>query len=107
SAAAMLGQSLHNLEHQNLGFAADGRYLVSIDSKLSNQPQEQLLPLFREIETRLRALPGVRTACAALYAPRSGSYWSHDVRMAGQPGPGPRARVSSTWTRVRPSFCEA
>jgi hypothetical protein len=26
----MLGQSLHNLEHQNLGFAADGRYLVSI-----------------------------------------------------------------------------
>jgi hypothetical protein len=60
SAAAMLGQSLYNLEHQNLGFATDGRYLVSIDSKLSNQPQERLLPLFREIETGLRAFP----ACA-------------------------------------------
>ena len=106
SAAAMLGQSLHNLEHQNLGFAADGRYLVSIDSKLSNQPQEQLLPLFREIETRLRAFPGVRTASAALYAPMSGSYWSHDVRMAGQPEPGPRDDVSSAWTRVMPSFFE-
>jgi predicted permease len=106
SAAAMLGQSLHNLEHQNLGFAADGRYLVSIDSKLSNQPQEQLLPLFREIETRLRAFPGVRTASAALYAPMSGSYWSHDVRMAGQPEPGPRDDVSSAWTRVTPSFFE-
>jgi predicted permease len=101
-----LGQSLHNLEHQNLGFAADGRYLVSIDSKLSNQPQEQLLPLFREIETRLRAFPGVRTASAALYAPMSGSYWSHDVRMAGQPEPGPRDDVSSAWTRVMPSFFE-
>jgi predicted lysophospholipase L1 biosynthesis ABC-type transport system permease subunit len=32
SAAAMLGESLHNLEHQNLGFATYGRYLVSIDS---------------------------------------------------------------------------
>jgi len=27
SAAAMLGQSLYNLEHQNLGFAVDGRYI--------------------------------------------------------------------------------
>ena len=106
SAAAMLGQSLYNLEHQNLGFAADGRYLVSIDSKLSNPPQEQLLPLFREIDDRLRALPGVRTASAALYAPMSGSYWSHDVRIAGRPEPGAGDDVSSAWTRVMPGFFE-
>jgi predicted permease len=106
SAAAMLGESLHNLEHQNLGFATDGRYLVSIDSKLSNPPQEQLLPIFREVETRLRAFPGVRTASAALYAPMSGSNWSHDVRMAGQPEPGAGDDVSSAWTRVMPSFFE-
>lgn len=104
SAAAMLGQSLHNLEHQHLGFETDGRYLVSIDSKLSDLPQERLLPLFRDIETRLRAFPGVRTASAALYAPMSGSYWSHDVRMAGQPEPGAGDDVSSAWTRVMPSF---
>jgi putative ABC transport system permease protein len=106
SAAAMLGQSLRNLEHQNLGFAADSRYLVSIDSKLSNLPQERLLPLFRDIETRLRAFPGVRTASAALYAPMSGSYWSHDVRIAGQPEPGAGDDVSSAWTRVMPGFFE-
>jgi hypothetical protein len=102
----MLGQSLHNLEHQNLGFAADGRYLVSMDSKASNQPQERLLPLFREIETDLRSFPGVRTVGAALYAPMSGSYWSHDVRIAGQPEPGAADDVSSAWTRVTPSFFE-
>jgi predicted permease len=106
SAAAMLGRSLYNLEHQNLGFAADGRYLVSIDSKSSNQPQERLLPLFREIETGLRAFPGVRTVSAALYAPMSGSYWSHDVRIEGQPEPGAGDDVSSAWTRVTPSFFE-
>jgi len=106
SAAAMLGRSLYNLEHQNLGFAADGRYLVSIDSKQANLPQEQLLPLFREILDRVRALPGVRNASAALYAPMSGSYWSHDVRIADQPEPGAGNDVSSAWTRVMPDFFE-
>jgi predicted permease len=106
SAAAMLGESLHNLERQNLGFATDGRYLVSIDTKLSNLPAERLLPLFREIATGLRAFPGVRTASAALYAPMSGSNWSHDVRIAGQPEPGSGDDVSAAWTRVMPSFFE-
>ena len=72
SAAAMLGQSLRNLEHQNFGFETSGRYLVSIDPKLSNYRQEQLVPLFREIEDHLRAIPGVRMASPVLYAPMSG-----------------------------------
>jgi MacB-like protein len=66
-----------------------------------------LLPLFREIDDRLRALPGVRTASAALYAPLSGSDWSHDVRIAGRPEPGAGDDVSSAWTRVMPGFFEA
>ena len=57
SAAAMLGQSLRNLEHQNFGFDSSGRYLVSIIPKLSNYKQEQLLPLIREIEDHLRLSP--------------------------------------------------
>jgi putative ABC transport system permease protein len=104
SAAVMLGQSLRHLEHQNLGFAADSRYLVSIDSRLSNYREDQLLPLFREIETRLRAVPGVRMASSALYAPLGGLYWAHDVRIAGQPEPGARDDVSAAWTRVMPGF---
>jgi predicted permease len=104
SAAAMLGQSLSNLEHQHLGFATDGRYLVRIDSKQSNQPQEQLLPRFREIQARLRTVPGVRAVSAALYGPMSGSYWSHDVRVAGQPEAGAGDDVSTAWTRVMPGF---
>jgi hypothetical protein len=39
SAAALLGKSLRNLEHQNFGFATEGRYLVSINlyCKLPNK----------------------------------------------------------------------
>jgi putative ABC transport system permease protein len=62
SAAAMLGGSLRNLEHENFGFDPDGRSLVRINSPmLSNHKQEQLVPFYREIQDRLSAIPG----CAA------------------------------------------
>jgi putative ABC transport system permease protein len=107
SAAAMLGRSLRNLEHQNLGFDTSGRYLVSINAMLSNYKQEQLAPIFRDVDERLRAIPGVRMASAALYAPMSGLYWAHDIRINGKPEPGPDQDVSSTWTRVTPGFFDA
>jgi len=106
SAAAMLGQSLRNLEHQNFGFDTSGRYLVSLNAKPSNYKQEQLLPLFREIGERLRTIPGVRMVSPALYAPMTGSYWDHDIRVEGKPEPGPKDNVSSAWTRVTPGFFE-
>ncbi len=59
SAAAMLAQSLRNLERQNFGFDTRGRYLVSIDPWSSNYRQEQLAPLFRGIEEHIRGIPGV------------------------------------------------
>lgn len=106
SAAAMLGQSLHNLEHQNLGFDLDGRYLVTINTMLSGHTQEQLVPLFQEIEDRLRTIPGVRRATAALYAPMSQLSWHHGIQIVGKPAPDPKNDVSSGWTRVMPGFFE-
>ncbi len=86
SAAAMLGQSLRNLERHNFGFNTSGRYLVAIDPKISGLKQEQLVPLFREIEDRLRAIPGVRAVGGVLEAPLSGWVWGHDIRIEGKPG---------------------
>jgi putative ABC transport system permease protein len=48
----------------------------------------------------------VRMASPALYAPVSHYYWEHDIRIAGQPEPGPQEEVSSGWTRVTPGFFE-
>ena len=105
SAAAMLGGSLRNLEHQNFGFDPDGRYLVSINSLLQgNHKQEQLVLLFREIQDRLSAIPGVRGVSSATYAPMSGNQWGHDIRVLGKPEPGPNDEVFADWTRVTPGF---
>ncbi len=103
SAAAMLGRSLRNLEHQNFGFDASGRYLVSIDPKISGYKQEQLVPLFREIESHLRSIPGVRMVGSVLEAPLNGWVWPHDIRVEGKP----EAGGSTGWTRITPGFFAA
>ena len=104
SAAALLGGSLRNLEHQNFGFDPNGRYLVFINPQLSNYRQEQLVPLFREIQDRLSAIPGVRSVSAATYAPLSGDQWGHQLRIEGKPEPGPKDDIFADWTRVTPGF---
>jgi putative ABC transport system permease protein len=106
SSAAMLGQSLRNLGQQNFGFDSDGRYLVSIDPKISNYKQEQLVPLFREIEGQLRLIPGVQRVGSVVAAPLTGWVWQHDIQVEGIPEPGPQVDVSSGWTRVTPQFFE-
>jgi len=107
SVAAMLGDSLRNLEHQNFGFDPTGRYLVFIGSPmLANYKQEQLVPLYRKIQDRFSALPGVRSTSAATYAPMSGSQNAHDIRIQGKPEPGPKDDVSADWSRITPGFFE-
>jgi len=106
SAAAMLGRSLHNLEHQDFGFNPQGRYLVAVDPKVSGISQDRLVPLFRAIEDRLRAVPGVRGVGAVFEAP-PGGWMTHEIRVEGQPEPGPQDDVTSGWTRVTPGFFPA
>jgi predicted permease len=100
STAALLGESLRNLEHQNIGFDTGGRYLVSIDPWISNYNQQQLVALYREIEDRLHTIPGVQSVGSILEAPFNGWVWSHDIRIAGKP----EIEGSSGWTRVTPGF---
>ena len=106
SAAAMLGKSLLNLEHQNFGFQTNGRYVISVNPLLSNYKPEQLTPLFRQVEDRLRTIPGVRMVSSALYAPMTGDEWNTGVHIEGKPEPGPRDNFSAGYTRVTPGFFE-
>ena len=71
---------------------------------MANHKQEQLVPLFREIQDRLSAIPGVRGVSAATYAPMAGNQWGHDIRIQGKPEPGPKDDVSADWTRITPGF---
>ncbi len=106
SAAALLGQSLRNLEGQDFGFQTEGRYLASINPMLGNYKPEQMEPLFRRIDERLLRIPGVRMVAPALYAPMSGDSWNEGVFISGRPQPGPKEQIGAAWARVMPGFFE-
>jgi putative ABC transport system permease protein len=104
SAAALLGQSLRNLEHQNFGFETQDRYMASINPTLGSYKAEQMEPLFRQINDRLRQIPGVRIVTEALYAPMSGDSWNNGVRIEGRPEPPAKEDTGSGFARVTPDF---
>jgi predicted permease len=106
SAAALLGQSLRNLEHLNFGFETQGRYIAWINPMLSNYKPEQMEPMFRQIDDRLRQIPGVRMAAPALYAPMTGDSWNDGIRIEGRPEPGAKEDTGAGWARVMPGFFE-
>ena len=106
SAAALLGKSLRNLEHQNFGFETQGRYIAWINPMLSNYKPERLQPMFEQIDDRLRQIPGVRMVSPALYAPMTGDSWNDGVRVAGMPEPGAKEDTSASWARIMPGFFE-
>jgi putative ABC transport system permease protein len=106
SAAALLGQSLRNLQHQNFGFETQGRYLASISSNLANYKPEELEPLFRQVAESLRRIPGVRMVASTLYAPMSGDSWNNGIRVEGRPEPGAKEDTGAGWSRVTPGFLE-
>src|SRR5437588_4690610 len=106
SAAALLGQSLRNLQHQNFGFETRGRYIAWINPILGNYKPEQLEPLFRQIDDRLREIPGVRMVAPALYAPMSGDSWNNGIRVEGRAEPAAKENTGAGFARVMPGFFE-
>jgi predicted permease len=106
SAAALLGRSLRNLQHQSFGFETEGRYIAWINPLLGNYKPEQLEPMFRKIDDRLSQIPGVRMVAPGLYAPMTGDSWNDGIRIEGRPEPGAKEDTSAGWVRVMPGFFE-
>ena len=106
SSAALLSKSLRNLEHQNFGFETKDRYIAWINPMLGNYKLEQMEPMFRQIDDRLRQIPGMRMVAPALYAPMTGDSWNDGIRIEGRPEPGPKEDPGAGFVRVMPGFFE-
>src|SRR5215475_7577236 len=107
SAAALLGQSLRNLQHQNFGFETQNRYIAWINPMLGNYQPEQMEPMFRRIDDALLQIPGVRMVAPSLYAPMTGDSWNDGVRIEGRPEPGAKEDTGAGFVRVMPGFFES
>jgi predicted permease len=63
--------------------------------------------LYRQIEDRFSALPGVTNAGMALYSPLEGDNWGECVIQQGHPAPHPGDKCGSTWDRVNTRFLDS
>jgi predicted permease len=63
--------------------------------------------MFRQIDDRLRQIPGVRMVAPVLYAPMTGDSWNDGIRIEGRPEPAAKEDTSAGWARIMPGFFEA
>jgi predicted permease len=103
--ATMLGRSLNKLEHQDFGFQIKSRVEVSMNNPPSSYNLPQLQAMYRALEDRLRAIPGIQGADMALYNPLTDN-WGELIMVAGHP-PGKMSEDSgSSWDRVSASYLQ-
>jgi predicted permease len=100
-------KSLRNLEHQNFGIDTANRYVVSIDPKGVGYTVDRLPALYREIEDRFGALPGMANVSLVRYIPLGGNMWGSCVIPQGHPAPGPSDPCFAAWDRASTHFLES
>ena len=105
AAAALLTQSLRNLQHQNFGFETSNRYILHVDPAMAGYKPPQLEAFYRQLHDSLAAIPGVRQVSFSLYSPMEGNNWGETVYVEGQAPPPPDSdQNNSSWLRVSSGY---
>jgi predicted permease len=99
--AGLLVRTLKNLRDINPGFDTQNILLFGIDPTLSGYKDAQIDNLYRDLQDRFAALPGVVSASYSSDALLSGSLWSTDVHLPGKPE---KQGVESDMLAVGPGF---
>ncbi len=105
--AILMSKSLGNLEHQNFGLATANHYVMHFDPAGAGYTAERLPGLYRQIEDRFSALPGVSSIGMAIYSPLEGNMWGECVMQQGHSAPGPNGDCVSVWDRVSNRFLDS
>jgi macrolide transport system ATP-binding/permease protein len=83
--AGLFSQSLHKLQSTDLKLDSNNRYIVHINPQAAGYSQRQLEALYRMMEDRFHAIPGVVKVGISLYTAMEDNNWGNDVQVQGQP----------------------
>jgi predicted permease len=83
--AGLFSQSLRKLQSTDLKLDSKNRYIVHINPQAAGYSQRQLEALYRTIEQRFHALPGVKNVGMSTYTPMENDNWGMGVQVEGQP----------------------
>jgi macrolide transport system ATP-binding/permease protein len=105
--AFLMTRSLRNLEHQDFGIATANRFVVEFDPKGVGYTLERLPALYRQIEDRFSALPGMADVSLVRYLPLGGNNWGTCVIPEGHSAPGPNEDCFASWNRASTQFLDS
>ena len=103
--ATMLARSLNKLENQNFGFQIPGRIEVALHNPAAGRTIPELTAFSRQLEDRLRALPGIKAADLALYNPLTDN-WGELIVIAGHPAGKLDEESNASWDRISPNYLQ-
>ena len=83
--AGLFLKSLGKLEGANLHLDAKNRYIVYVNIAGAGYATTDVAPLYRQIEDRFHAIPGVKYVGISSYTPMQDQNWGTDAQIAGKP----------------------
>lgn len=103
--ATMLVRSLNKLENQDFGYQIRGRVVVNLHNPPATYTEAKLASLYRELEQRLNAMPGVQGSGLALYNPLTDN-WGELIMVAGHPAGKMGEEAGASWDRVSANYLQ-
>jgi macrolide transport system ATP-binding/permease protein len=82
--AGLFTQSLNKLQSTDLKLDAKNRYIIHIDPRAAGYSTTQVEALYRTIEDRFHALPGVTKVGLSSYTPMEDDNWGSDMQVQGE-----------------------
>jgi macrolide transport system ATP-binding/permease protein len=102
--AGLFSRSLYKLQNTDLMLETKNRYIVHINPEAAGYSTKQVEALYRTVEERFHALPGIEKVGISSYTPMEGpggSSW--DVQVEGKPNP----NIGSSYVKINPEYFDS
>lgn len=101
--AGLFSRSLYKLQTTDLKLESSNRYIVHINPQAAGYKQTQVEALYRMMEQRFHAIPGVEKVGISSYTPMESGSTSWNVQVQGKPDP----NVNSSWIKVNSEYFDS
>jgi len=83
--AGLFAQNLNKLQSMDLKLDSKNRYMIHINPQAAGYSQTQLEALYRTMEERFHAVPGIVKVGISNYTPMEDNNWSNGIGVQGHP----------------------
>ena len=101
--AGMFIQSLNRLRNIDLKLDATNRYIVHFNPQAAGYSPAQVEALYRTIEDRFHAIPGIRKIGISSYTPMEANNMGRGVQIQGQPN----LEDGASWLRTNSEYFDS